>query len=328
MSEFKLMNDQLDIMVTTACQARCPFCVQEATFKSPHMADTVFLDAVRRHVSEFHALGGRKVIITGGEPLLSLDRVLGVLQILQQTGHFDLKALYTNGEYLEGVADGSESIAQCLASAGLDSVNLSVHHFDEEINRRIFGRATKPATAEIATALRAARLDCRFNLVLQKGGIDTFELLNRFVEWAFELGARDIYFREIFRFVIDAPLSNSRYNPLAYCQTHHVDAGTLIDQMLHHNHYQFVGSDAAPFRQKTERAFLHLPTGKKIFIADLTVGTEDRAGLPYLVVMPNGLLYRGWLGAQDRIDSIRATVKDGPFPREIEHTGLAKQKLG
>lgn len=332
MLENQHMIDQLDVMVTTACQARCPFCVQEATFRPTQAADRLFLSGVGQHASEFHALGGRKVIITGGEPLLRLDRVLDVLQALRKIGRFDLKALYTNGEYLLNHSvikpGSSRPVVDLLAAAGLDCVNLSVHHFDDKINNRFFGRPTKPPTRAIASSLQAAGLDFRFNLVLQKGGIENCELLDAFVRWAFALGAKDIYAREIFRFAIEAPISDSRYNPLTYCQTHHVDAGPLIDQMLHHNHYQFVGSDAAPFRQKTERTFLHLPTGKKICVADLTVGTEDRAGLPYLIVMPNGLLYRGWLGAQDSIDSIRAAVNHGSFPHEIEHTELAKGKLG
>lgn len=302
------MIDQLDIMVTTGCQARCPFCVQEATFRPRRAEDDEFLHGVRRHAREFHSLGGRKVVITGGEPLLRLDRVLGVLEALRETGRFDLVALYTNGEYLLASAPGyqNRSIPDLLASAGLDCVNLSVHHFDDAINNRIFGRSTKPPTITIVGALKEAGLDVRFNLVLQKGGIENFEMLDHFVNWAFSIGAKDVYVREIFRFAIDRPLSQSRYNPLTYCETHHVDSAPILHALRSNRDYRILGAEAAPFRQKVEYSFLHLSTGKRLFLSNLAVGTEDSSGLPYLVIMPNALLYRGWLGAQDRINSMSA----------------------
>lgn len=308
------MNDQLDIMVTVACQARCPFCVQEATFRPPMAAEECFLRGVRQHVQEFHALGGRKIVITGGEPLLSQDRVFGVLRVLREIGQFNLTALYTNGEYLPSLdADGS-TMAERLARAGLGCVNLSVHHFDDAINNRIFGRSAKPATSDVVTVMRQAQLPFRFNLVLQKGGIDDLAKLDDFVRWAFALGAKDLYVREIFRFAFDRPISRSRFDPLTYCQTNHVSAAPLIEQLERHPHYRLLRTETADLRDKTEHTFLHLPTSREVFVSSLAVGTEDQVGLPYLIVMPNGMLYRGWLGPKDQIRSIRSVSERVPCP--------------
>lgn len=319
------MNDQLDIMVTTACQAHCPFCVQEATFR-PHQADdAAFLRAVRCHAGEFHALGGRKIVITGGEPLLRMTRVLDVLATLREIGRFDLIALYTNGEYLltNSAHHAGQSVPALLAAAGLTCVNLSVHHFDNAINKRIFGRVAMPSTADITNALKRVSLDYRFNLVLQKGAVEDFDSLDRYVRWAFSLGAKDIYAREIFRFAFKSPLSSARYNPLSYCAESHLDSGDLLQAMRSHRDYLPLGSMASPFRQKTESSFLHLPSGRRVFISNLTVGTEDKSALPYLVVMPNGLLYRGWLGSQDRIGSIQSASSKSEAQPDHERGQMA-----
>jgi len=53
-----------------------------ATFKSAQTRGEPFISALRRHFREFYELGGRKVVITGGEPLLALHRVQAVLHEL------------------------------------------------------------------------------------------------------------------------------------------------------------------------------------------------------------------------------------------------------
>src|SRR5204862_3526810 len=92
-SRLTASNRQFDIMVTTACNARCPFCVQEATFKPSHASDEHFLTAIQVHFADFYREGGRKVVITGGEPLLVPRRVLAVLDVLAQFRDLHVKAL-------------------------------------------------------------------------------------------------------------------------------------------------------------------------------------------------------------------------------------------
>lgn len=193
------MNPQFDIMVTTACDARCPFCVQEATFKPDQVADEQFLTALRAHFADFYRHGGRRVVITGGEPLLVPRRVLAVLGILAQFPSLEVKALYSNGRHLlRSLGDKRRTIAQALRAAHLGCVNLSIHHHDDTMNGRIMGLAVETPTESIAAHLRRIALPFRLNLTLQRGGIASWDDLRRYIDWGFGVGASDIYVRELF----------------------------------------------------------------------------------------------------------------------------------
>jgi molybdenum cofactor biosynthesis enzyme MoaA len=88
-----MLSQQFDIMVTTACNARCPFCVQEATFKPERCTDDRFLAGLDKHFADFYRAGGRRVVITGGEPLLLPYRVLAVLTLLAPYHDLEVKAI-------------------------------------------------------------------------------------------------------------------------------------------------------------------------------------------------------------------------------------------
>ena len=303
--------EQFDVMVTNACNARCAFCVQEATFKSAQGSNERFMGALKCHFREFYESGGRRVVITGGEPLLDLQRVLDVLKELAQYPDLTVKALYTNGERLVHSLPGSGSYADALAHGGLGCVNLSVHHDDEEVNNRIFALPEKADTESITSHLRTCGLPFRFNLTLQRGGIECFADLVRYAKWAFSLGAQDIYVRELFRFAFTEPKCASDREPLGYCLTRRVSAAKLVQQMKEDRQFTLLRTSEEKLREKIETEFLHVPFGRRIFISSLTIGTESNSGMPYLVLMADGNLYRGWLDSEDRISSMRSANLGG-----------------
>lgn len=102
--------EQIDIMVNEECNAKCGMCIQEITYKSGSDSEDDFMDAVRKHFEDFYDLGGRKVIITGGEPTLRPARVEKVLQELAKYEDLELVAMYTNGSRLLKEIDGEFTI--------------------------------------------------------------------------------------------------------------------------------------------------------------------------------------------------------------------------
>jgi molybdenum cofactor biosynthesis enzyme MoaA len=307
--------EQLDIMVTDGCNAKCAFCVQEATFKPSLTSDQIFLEALRRHFREFHELGGRRVVITGGEPLLGLPRVISVLNEL--SGYeLEVKALYTNGERLlrSSGDDGRSTVAEALANARLECVNLSVHHHDHQINNRIFGLPCKPRTEAIAEHLNACGLPFRFNLALQRGGVETYEDVVRYADCAFALGAQDVYVRELFNFGFSNPKCESDRNPICFSQNHRISAMRIIAQMRTRGAFELVRVQREAYRNKVEHEFIHLASGRRVYVSWLEIGTEHDDGLPYLVLMPDGGLYRGWLGGADEIGSVRVSRRKEMTP--------------
>lgn len=303
----KGIPEQFDIMVTAACNARCPFCVQEVTFKPLGKDDTRFKDGLIRHFADFYAHGGRRVVITGGEPTTVPERVFASLEVLRQYPDLEVVALYTNGSKLMSVAAGeSRTYAQRFAEAGLPCVNLSVHDFDLASNRAIFALPNLPPTDDITRHLRDCGLAFRFNLTLHQGGVETYDDFLKYVDWAFAQGAQDVYVRDLFEFGFDKALCKSDREALEFMKTHRVDVAALVEGMRTHAEvFEVAYVRDEIVREKREHAYIHRTTGKKVFLAQLKIGTESRDAIPYLIYMPDGNLYRGWLGEPDRMESIR-----------------------
>lgn len=294
------LPEQLDIMITTQCQAACSFCIQEATFQPSSVSSQIFMDAVGNHVQEFVRRGGTKIVITGGEPLLKPQKVLDVLSVLSKFPELKMIALYTNGECLIRAFPGAErSIVEVLAKSCLTDVNVSVHHFDDSINNHILKRESKVSTKVLAKALRSSGLRFRFNCVIQKAGIDNLQEVIDFVHFAFRLGAGSIYFRQLFGLSFSQPVSDGRYNPIGFIQQELVEVLPIVEQLEASGKFKYQNCRNEQFREKYEWHFVHTSTGKDVYFSRLVVGTEKQEGVPYLVVMPDGKLYRGWLGSRD-----------------------------
>lgn len=300
--------EQFDIMVTVACNARCPFCVQEVTYRPSCVSEEKYIAGLEEHFAAFYALGGRRVVITGGEPTLepTLQLVLDSLHVLSRYKELEVKALYTNGSRLLAKLPGQErTVAQQLKEAGLGCVNLTVHDFEHSDNQRIFSLDTIPMTEEITSHLKECRLPFRFNLTLHRGGIDDYEQFVRYVEWAFSQGARDIYVRDLFEYGFSEPLCESDRNALPFAAAHRIDVASLINAMKNDRSiFTFCGERTEGSREKREFKFLHRPSGIQVYMTLLRIGTEDRDQIPYLIYMPDGRLYRGWLGEGDVLQSL------------------------
>ena len=294
---------QFDIMVTTKCNGSCKGCIQEATYRPVVGGTQQFLQALEHHVSRFYNRGGRRIIITGGEPLLELPLVLAVLKVLRAYDDLDVKALYTNGSRLLDNEEG-KTVAALLANAALGSVNLSVHHHDDRINNGLIGLPIKASTRDITAELNRISLPFRFNLVLQRGGIATVDDLLAYVETAAKLGARDVYVREMAGYTFDQPMCASNRDVLGYTRSHKVSAKKLADALSERVEVRQVASKREQFRDKWEIQYSHLPTGCAFSLASNVIGSESREGMPYLVLMPDARLYRGWLGMEDQLEEI------------------------
>lgn len=299
--------EQIDIMINEECNARCGMCIQEITYKPGVDSKEKFIEAVRKHFGDFYELGGRKVIITGGEPTLRPDRVERVLRELSRYDDLELIAMYTNGSRLLKQRN-EETIAQRLLKSGLQFVNLSIHHHDTAKNSAVFG-IEKDDPRDVSAHLREIRLPFRYCATLQKGGLETTEDVLDYVEFARENGAVDVYLRQMFEVqLVDTGGLSSKRLPivkkgLEYIRENFVDVRPIIEN-LGRQGYIVEERDDFQGREKHETR-LQTPRGYGFFISTLEIGTETAKELPYLVVMPNGGLYSTWMGETSRIDSLR-----------------------
>jgi len=298
--------EQIDIMVNEKCNARCGMCIQEITYKSGSDSEDDFIDAVQNHFRGFYELGGRKVIITGGEPTLRPARVEKVLQELAKYEDLELVAMYTNGSRLLKERDG-ESIAQRLLNAGLQFVNLSVHHYNVDKNNAVFG-IEKDDPHDVSAHLRKIGLPFRYCATLQHGGLETIGDVLRYVDFAKQNGVVDVYLRQMFevQLVDTGSLSPKRLpvvkRGIEYTQQNFVDVTPIVEELAERNY--FVDENREFQGRKKHETRYRTPDGFNFFISTLEIGTENVKELPYLVIMPNGGLYSTWMGETSRIESL------------------------
>ena len=113
----------LFINFTNFCNAKCAFCINQK--KDTNVVNVselkLFLDEYSSKISS--------VSISGGEPLLYLKKLNELFKILKK---YDLKvSINTNGFFLE------RSI-KILNKYKLSSIQISIHHYNDEINNSIF----------------------------------------------------------------------------------------------------------------------------------------------------------------------------------------------
>ncbi len=155
--------DYLRLSVTEACNFRCLYCAPDG--QPALTAPALSLGEIERLVSACVSLGITKIRLTGGEPLMRRDIVELVQTIAAIDGVSDL-SLTTNGFRLA-------ELAEPLARAGLDRVNVSLDTLKRERFAEIVGRDAFDTVWKGILAAEAAELTpLKLNVVALRGHDD------------------------------------------------------------------------------------------------------------------------------------------------------------
>lgn len=134
-------------------------------------------EEIERLVRVFAAQGGKKLRITGGEPLLRRDLTKLIQQLSKVAGIEDI-AMTTNASLLAKFAGD-------LKAAGLQRVTVSLDSLEPAVFAKMNGVGAKPSrVVEGIDAALAAGLGVKINSVVQKGTNE--EGLSDLVEFARE----------------------------------------------------------------------------------------------------------------------------------------------
>jgi MoaA/NifB/PqqE/SkfB family radical SAM enzyme len=188
--------------IALACQASCRFCFSKASTSSDVLPSSIPLAVMDAWAERAKAAGAERFVITGGgEPgLLAHDTMLQVMRSANR--HFRKLVLITNGMHLAKREESTRAaMLQEYAAHGLSVLSVSRHHHDDAVNAGIMGLDTKTPKVlrtwrELPEASRPARL--RLICVLQKGGVDSYEALRAYVDWAVEQGVPELCFKELY----------------------------------------------------------------------------------------------------------------------------------
>ncbi len=142
--------ESLRISVTDRCNFRCLYCIPDENIEWLPKGDLLTFEEIVRLARIAIELGVRKLRLTGGEPLLRKNLPFLVEELAVLPGLQDL-ALTTNATELV-------RLAEPLAKAGLERVNISLDTLDRENFARMAQRDALPRVLEGIDAAEAAGL--------------------------------------------------------------------------------------------------------------------------------------------------------------------------
>jgi molybdenum cofactor biosynthesis enzyme MoaA len=201
-------NANLSVYSAQACNARCPFCVEElrpasrgvelTLQKAAERDDAVYFTRLERTLEALRPLDP-SVSVTGGEP--SLDpRLPAILRLL--AGHGARKrTLTTNGTGLLDIREG-RSVMEWITACGVRHLNISRAHPDQEVNARLMRLAdglTLDQLRQVVQTARAGGTRVRLSCVLVRGAIDDYAGVLAYLDFAAALGVDNVIFRQLMK---------------------------------------------------------------------------------------------------------------------------------
>lgn len=201
-------NANLSIYSAQACNAKCPFCVEElrpasrgtqlGLQKRVERDDHRYFDKLERVLDALRPLDP-SVSVTGGEP--SIDPRLPVILRLLADRNARKRTMTTNGSGLLDVCDGLPVIDWVTAS-GVRHLNISRTHPEQERNCQLMmlrdGLAIEQLT-EVVQRARAGGTRVRLSCVLLEGAIDSLDGIVAYLDFADHVGVDNVIFRQLMK---------------------------------------------------------------------------------------------------------------------------------
>jgi GTP 3',8-cyclase len=180
LDQFGRRIEYLRISVTDRCNFRCQYCMPVEGLPWLPKQEILRYEEIAEIVRQLAPLGLKRLRITGGEPTIRPDLV-SLIRMLKAIDGIEDIALSTNGVKLP-------QMAQALADAGLDRVNISADSLRAD---RVVQIARRDLGFDLVAAARAAHdagiAPIKINVVVMRGINDDevadFAALTREFPW-------------------------------------------------------------------------------------------------------------------------------------------------
>lgn len=170
----------LYVQITHICNAKCKFCSNACGKEIEKFNKTKFFEIFDELYKKVFI---NKVTFTGGEPTLNSD-IYECIKYVRNKDKNILIFLDTNASNLKLL----ENVAPFV-----NSIALSRHHYDENLNNEVFGFNTSTNTElKNLPASVKSKINLRCNLI--KGYIDNIEKCQKYLEWCSSINLTSVGF--------------------------------------------------------------------------------------------------------------------------------------
>lgn len=271
-------NNGINIKITNNCNCDCDFCIEKGGLETK-------IEHVDTLIAATNLLDFESVLILGGEPLLypHLEEYLkGIVN----------KRIYitTNGTLL------TDEMAEML-SKYVTGINISIHHYTEEVNREIF-KYPKYSFDNIRSAIKVFNkngVPVRINANLVKGVLDTKNKVTAMIYFARFIGASSIRFAE-----------------MQHCEELWVNSSKLFKKLPKDPYVD--GCEKVVYDEEGFKATVKMTCG---FVNSLKERPNDptREQTTRKVIYPNGEVLDGWYNIRNGVAEYHGKEQ----PVKIQH---------
>lgn len=181
-------NINLYIDMLSECNGNCSFCINRVNYKREDVPDNIFLKNLEESVQLVRFLNP-SIQIAGGEPTLAPNRMYSVLDLVQKYGLRN-PVINTNGSGLinQELLNHIEPV--------IAHVNISRHHDNKDTADSLMGLVNPLDNNILKEIIQTHALGpkIRLNCCLLNNGIQTYEDVVRYLNWALKMGVRDVCF--------------------------------------------------------------------------------------------------------------------------------------
>jgi organic radical activating enzyme len=179
---------QLFVNMLTFCPANCRFCVAKNTKQDKKIDIDKFKSVMKLLKAEDRIRG---IKITGGEPFYDIDLLNEVISAIYDIFGYETEvAISTNGT-------GLENLKKIKDIEHIETIHLSRHHYDDNVNRELFGNIKnipdKKLLKDIISSVSYKDIFV-LNCILLKDYINSPEEAHKFMDFAIDIGAPKVGF--------------------------------------------------------------------------------------------------------------------------------------
>ena len=178
---------QMSVCPTSFCPGNCLFCIAKDIKSKRKLDINKFTDVMKRLKAEDRIRG---VKITGGEPFYDVGLLNEVISVLYEIFGYELEiSISTNGIWLD-------QLHRIRDLEYIETIHISRHHYDDEINKTLFGGADVPSGEELKEIVSTVSFNdvFVFNCMILKDYINSPEEAHRFLDFTIRTGVPKVGF--------------------------------------------------------------------------------------------------------------------------------------